>query len=189
MSNNVNLSRPNDLISAPNAALIAERSKSSIRAWVRDGKVSGYRLDPSKKNSALMVSKSELLAFLAQNKKPGKSKQTGRHVDISVSKTRKDDQIQTLIKDLEVARKEIDMLGQVIGAKDDLSDMLKSQINRLEAHNADLKTELDSVKSEVERLTVKHQQTLVYLSLPWWKRWNASTPMLTDKKGKYLSSS
>ena len=80
------------------------------------------------------------------------------------------------------------MMRQVIGAKDDLSDMLKNQIKRLEDSNAELKSELDNVKAKLESVTAKHSQTLVYLSLPWWKRWNASVPMLTDSKGKYLSS-
>jgi len=79
-------------------------------------------------------------------------------------------------------------MQQVIGAKDDLSDMLKSQIRRLETTNSDLRTELDRAKSEIDKITMQYNQTIVYLSLPWWKRWNASVPLLTDSKGKYLSS-
>ena len=181
MKKEVDHQRPNDLITAPEAGTIAERSKSSIRAWVRDGKLSGYRSDPSRKNSALMVSKSELLIFLAQNKKPGKSKQTGRKTDKSVSTVRLSENAVRLQQEVEMAKKEVEMLGHVIRAKDDLLDMLKDQIKRLEAYNSDVKVELDRVKTEHDRILAHHRQTLVYLSLPWWKRWNASTPMLTDK--------
>jgi len=59
--------RPEDLISAVEAADIVGRSKSSIRAWVRDKKLTGYRADPEKSNSTLMVSTLDLIEFCGDN--------------------------------------------------------------------------------------------------------------------------
>ena len=64
------LDRPTDLITANEAAKQASRSKSSIRAWVRQKKLTGYRKDPDKSNSLLMISQAELTTFLIGSVSP-----------------------------------------------------------------------------------------------------------------------
>ncbi len=55
--------RPSDLMPARTAARLVNRSLSSVRAWVRSGQLVGYRSDPERSNSALCVSKQEVLDF------------------------------------------------------------------------------------------------------------------------------
>jgi hypothetical protein len=64
------LDRPTDLITAAEAAEQASRSKSSIRSWVRQKKLTGYRKDPNRSNSLLMISQAELTSFLIGSVSP-----------------------------------------------------------------------------------------------------------------------
>ena len=43
-----NQEAPKDLITAKEAAKMAGKSKATIRLWVRDNKLTGYRKDPKK---------------------------------------------------------------------------------------------------------------------------------------------
>ena len=62
--------RPDDLITAQQAAQMSGKSKNTIRAWVRQEKLTGYRQNPKKSNSALMISRAELMVFLATEATP-----------------------------------------------------------------------------------------------------------------------
>lgn len=55
--------RPDDLLPVADAAELVQRSVSSVRAWVRAGDVTGYRENPSRSNSRLLVSKHALLTY------------------------------------------------------------------------------------------------------------------------------
>jgi hypothetical protein len=51
---------PDDLMTAREAATYIERSLSSVRSWVRQGKVEGYREVPGDVMSRLLVSRAEI---------------------------------------------------------------------------------------------------------------------------------
>ena len=70
--------RPADLISVEDAARRVDRSKSTIRAWVRSGELTGHREDPSHpENSRLLVSTAQLMALVVVS---GKVANPGRPV-------------------------------------------------------------------------------------------------------------
>ena len=50
------LERPEDLITAEDAAKMAGEEKDTIHGWVSKGTIAGYRKDPTNKFSTLMVS-------------------------------------------------------------------------------------------------------------------------------------
>jgi len=53
--------RPTDLLPVSEAAVLVNRSLSTLRGWVRKGDLAGYREDPTRPtNSRLMVSRSAL---------------------------------------------------------------------------------------------------------------------------------
>ena len=76
--------KPNDLITVKEASKMSAKSVSSIRSWVRQKKLTGHKKNPKNKNSALMVSESELRTFLALNGKIT-SPNIGRSPDFSAS--------------------------------------------------------------------------------------------------------
>ena len=85
-----NDNRPDDLISAKEAGVMSGKSKVTIRSWVRKGKLTRYQLDPDNKKSTLMISKQELLTYLAVNAKPNHPNNSGRPETQSVSLVEKE---------------------------------------------------------------------------------------------------
>ena len=84
---------PNDLITIKEASAMSGKSTSSVRSWVRQKKITGYKADPNNKNSALLVSEGELRVHLAVNGKIT-SPNVGRAEDVSSSIAEKDKRIQ-----------------------------------------------------------------------------------------------
>jgi len=62
--------RPPDLVDVKEAGRLVDRSVSTIRAWVRKGELEGYRQDPRRRNSRLLVSRRSLLALAGLTKEP-----------------------------------------------------------------------------------------------------------------------
>jgi hypothetical protein len=67
---NTRSDRPADLVNVQEAGRLVDRSVSTIRAWVRKGELEGFRQDPRRKNSRLMVSRRSLLALAGLTKEP-----------------------------------------------------------------------------------------------------------------------
>lgn len=179
MNANIKQTQPNDLILAKEAAVMSERSKSSIRTWVRLNKLTGYKQDPNKKNSALMISKSELLAFLATNKSPDKLKQAGRPPDISASLSKLEIDKKEIEAEMKIAQEKIKMLERMLVQADQLSSTQTQAIEAAERRSAELRVDNELLKTDLVRTRLKLEQVTVYLSLPWWKKWNSSVPLLT----------
>ena len=162
--------RPTDLIRAEDAAVVSARSKSSIRTWVRLGKLTGYKEDPRKQNSALMVSKSELIAFLAMNKSPEKPKQTGRQPYISASV----DKLRTENKDLEmqlrIAQQKIQMLERLMSQTEEMSTTQKKAIDATERRNMELRADNNLLKEEIGHVRARLDQFSFENTIPWWRR-------------------
>ena len=162
--------QPDDLITAEEAAVVSDRSKSSIRTWVRVGKLTGYKADPAKSNSTLMVSKCELLAFLAVNKSPGKLKQAGRQPDISVSIEKIETEKKELEMQLKIAHEKIEMLERLVKQAEQLASTQQYAIDASERRNRELRVDNELLKEEVACTRLRLEQVSFYLSLPWWKK-------------------
>lgn len=75
----VDTPRPTDLIPVKDAARTVDRSLSTVRAWIRNGEITGYREDPAHpENSPVLVSRAELLhvAGLSKSPTPGRARST-----------------------------------------------------------------------------------------------------------------
>lgn len=182
--------KPNDLITVKEASKMSAKSVSSIRSWVRQKKLTGHKKNPKNKNSALMVSESELRTFLALNGKIT-SPSIGRSPDFSASIAEKDKEIKELkqkIEDLEIAVKTAVNLAD---SKSELIANLQNQVlsanNRL--NHSESKTEqllemLASSQQKNNELTDSYQRLTAYYSLPWWRRLGSSQLLLVDKTEK-----
>ena len=196
--------QPTDLITAKEAAVMADRTKASIRGWVRKGLLEGFRQDPEKTNSALMISKEALLIFLAQTNKQNK---TGRplaiennpETSIDDAKTNKptteNSENMNLMLEKQKLQAQIDnlqaekqLLREIIAQQKQTIDQAK----RIEEHLIDARKQVEReleyqrtatviCNEKLANLENKNQQLMVYLTLPWWRRMGNPVPMLTQK--------
>lgn len=190
MNANSEQTRPADLVTVKEAAKLTERSKSTIRSWVRKGKITGHKEDMSNPTSPLLLSKSELLLFCSINKAPTANPNMGRPEDVTVSieALRKEiDELKAKLDKCEVEKASIqavlDVTQQMLCQAKDITDSKDSTIKALEAAMAILQSTLDiSMTQHADRVKSLESQLHIareYLSMPWWKKWNSSIPLLT----------
>ena len=75
------MERPEDLLDYDEAAKVVDRSRDTIRAWVRSKELKSWPADEQKSNAKRMVSKAELMNLVVQARKvqaPGGPNQIGR---------------------------------------------------------------------------------------------------------------
>ena len=181
-----NQEAPKDLITAKEAAKMAGKSKATIRLWVRDNKLTGYRKDPKKKNSTLMISQEELRAYLSINGKLT-SKEIGRPSELTASLTAKEQELQKIKEELQKREELIANLEKQLVKKDELTSILHndlrsrdSQINSLNQQLSQTLHILANLQEEKSQLSSNYQRLTTYISLPWWKRMTSAL-LLEDK--------
>ena len=191
--------KPSDLITADEAAVMAARTKASIRGWVRKGLIEGFRQNPEKTNSALMISKEALLVFLAQNNKQNK---TGRplasekkepeqsqkppsenpeQINFELEKQNLQAQIDNLQAEKDLLREIIAQQSQTIEQAKRIEQHLIDARKQVERELEYQRTAVTMANEKIATLENKNQQLLVYLTLPWWRRIGNPAPMLSQK--------
>lgn len=191
--------QPTDLITADEAAVMAERTKASIRGWVRKGLLKGFRQDPKKPNSALMISKEKLLLFLAQNNKQNKTgrplatakkeleqpakdtTETTEQIAFHMEKQNLQAQITNLMAEKDLLREIIAQQNQTIEQAKRIEQHLIDARKQIERELEYQRTAVAMANEKMAMLENKNQQLLVYLTLPWWRRIGNPAPMLTQK--------
>ena len=182
--------KPKDLITVKQASLMSGKSVSSVRSWIRQKKISGYKKNPKNKNSALMVSQNELMTFLALNGKITSS-EVGREPDQSASIQAKNQEISELrqkIEDLELA------VRTAVNLADSKSELIanleiqvlssKELLNQSEKRIEQLLEMLANAQQKNSQLSDSYHRVTAYYSLPFWKRWASSQLLLQDKTDK-----
>lgn len=151
------MDRPDDLVDYDEAARVVDRSRDTIRAWVRSKELLSWPADEQKQNAKRLVSKADLLNLVVNSRKvatpggPGRAPETTR-------------------ADLETERLKVASMEAVTHA-------LRGQIGALEGQ---LSAERE--RAEVERLRAsewKDRATALEAELqalravsgtPWWRR-------------------
>ena len=178
--------RPEDLISAKEAGKMAGKSKATIRLWVRENKLTGYRKDPEKKNSTLMVSQEELRAYLAINGKLT-SDEVGRPSELTASLLEKDNQIKGLEEKLKSVEEIVKSLQKELVKKNELTSRLEIQLDsrdsQIKSFNNQLEQTLQllmNLQEEKIQLSSNYHRLTAYVALPWWRKMTSSL-LLEDK--------
>lgn len=177
--------RPDDLITASEAATIAGKKKATIRSWVRKKKITGYREDPANNTSSLMVSKSELRVYLVTNGTITHENNKGRPETISVSVKEKEEEIDRLKKELETYKEKCKLTEQRVCDLQTFNDTLQGMLQARESEVNSLNRQLQSVmelqgklQDDYKQSQDDYRQILTYMSLPFWKRWTADVKLL-----------
>lgn len=154
--------RPDDLISVEDAARRVDRSKSTIRAWVRSGELPGYREDPAHpENSRLLVSTADLMALVVVT---GKTANPGRPPATKVT-------VEEAAPDVSAIKQELETL------RAGMIEALRGNVAALEGRIADLNRAVEAERTraeewraralgaEAEREALRREK-----GLPWWRR-------------------
>ena len=151
------MDRPEDLLDYDEAARVVDRSRDTIRAWVRSKELQSWPADEQKQNAKRLVSKAELLNLVVSARKVAVPGGPGRAPEVSKA-------------ELEAERLKVAGMEALVAA-------LRGQITALEGQ---LSAERE--RGEVERLRAtewKDRATALEAELqglraasgaPWWRR-------------------
>ena len=180
--------RPDDLITIGEAATLADRGKSTIRLWVRKGLISGHKKNPANKNSALMVSKSEVMAHLAVNGKINPPRPKAIE-EITVSAQQWQVEKELLLAKISGLETEKKLMTRLLEQAQENADVQKEMAQQLISARQLAESELqrqikatEILESNNIRLSRRIEDLMVYLSMPWWRRLSTGAPLLTTAK-------
>ena len=183
------LHQPSDLITANDAAVLCGKSKSTIRNWVRQGILNGYKLDELKKNSALLISLKELNQVTNLARIPVKNNPVSTSAEKLAPSSAVIDELTNKIHDLWEKNVQLEAKVDTLqGENTILQEMLK-QAERMEAQlikareftERELERQvmkLNEVNNRANKLEKKMSQLTIYMSLPWWKRLFTPFPIM-----------
>jgi hypothetical protein len=167
---------PADLLPVRDAARLVDRGVSTLRGWVREGALVGYREDPSHpENSRLLVSRAAVLALVVE---AGKASAPGRRPPVAevpdpspaADLDRQRGALAELRADLRAALAERDGARAVLDATGRTVEVLEARCRDLaglaeaERRRADdLADRLAAAEAELDALRELQ-------GLPWWRR-------------------
>lgn len=181
--------RPDDLVSMKEAAALVDRSVSSIRAWLRDGKLTKHREDPDNASSRAMVSRAELMSFAAVKLEPapprppsGPREETASKADavptdsadLRVELARLRAELEGTRAVLEATRAHVATLEATAGSVADLVDGARAEGRELaraaETRARELRADLEMMREERDAARAEASALKNYAGLPWWRR-------------------
>jgi hypothetical protein len=188
---------PADLITVKDAATLVDRSVSSVRAWLRAGKLAKHRENDADPNSRVLISRAELMTFAAVGlsaappRPPATSEAPSLTPDTpadqeapAVALARAQAELRGALAVLEATRAHVSALeGQVAAtekaanqAREEAratADAERRRADAAERQVAELRDALTAARAELEALKE-------YADLPWYRRLIAgpSTPRI-----------
>lgn len=180
--------RPDDLLPIREAAVMVDRGYSTLRAWVRAGELRGYHEDPDNPyNSKLMVSRSELFAFMAASEKspaPGRpprelapgAAQPDRPRDpaaddasaLEIVKLR--DEVKRLHLDIATLRADMRVATASREGADALVEAVRGTVAALEGRITDLLSLIEVERARTRAAEAERDALKTAAGMPWWRR-------------------
>ena len=165
--------RPDDLIPVPEAAALVARSPSSVRAWLRAGRLVKWREVPADEGSRALVSRAELLALAARElapspARPGPARPEEGELPAAAV------EIARLRAELEGARLLLEATREHLAElRTGRAEALASERTRAEAEHAraeELAGELARTREELRAARAERDALRELAGLPWWRR-------------------
>lgn len=162
------MSRPDDLIPLREATVLADRSLSSLRNWVRGGELSEYREEEANPGSRVMVSRAELMMLLATSKSAHPGGPRGGPTTTPATAPESPNERASLLA--AVASAERDGLRALVEAQ-------KGTIAALEARCVDLdhrahseRIRADDYRERIGALEAELRELRTWMNLPLYRR-------------------
>lgn len=181
--------RPDDLVTVKEAAALVDRSVSSVRAWLRAGKLEKHREEPGNESSRALLSRSALLAFArsALDIDPGRPS-PGPRAEPPAAAAPMPEGDATLRAELARLRVELDGTRAVLEATRAHVATLEGnaatvgalvtaaqeegqkRAHLAEEHARGLRADLERMRDERDAARAEADALKSYVGLPWWRR-------------------
>ncbi len=188
--------RPDDLVPMAEAARLVDRSVSTVRAWLRSGKLTKHREEPGNASSRAMVSRAELMAYAAVQLDPAPARPPGgarpeppasvapapaddlglraENLGLRVELARLRAELDGTRAVLEATRAHVATLEASAATVGDLVASARAEGRELarvaEEHARDLRADLDRMREERDAARAEAAALKTYAGLPWWRR-------------------
>lgn len=164
---------PSDLLPVRDAARLVDRGVSTLRAWVRDGDLVGYREDPAHpENSRLLVSRDAVLRLVVVAGKsgaPGRRPPAGIEVEPAPVADH-DRQRAELRADLRAALAERDGARAALEATGRTVDVLEARCRDLAGLADAERRRADDLADRLAAATAELDALREWHGLPWYQR-------------------
>lgn len=173
----VDTARPDDLLPLPEAAALVDRSLSSLRAWLRAGRLVKHRERPEDSGSRVLVSRAELLALAAGElaASPGRPA-PGVPRSVAPEHTTRAE-LEATRALLAVTREHLDELRR--GHAQALA-LARDLVEAERARGEGLARELEAARAELQGARAELDALRAASGLPWWRRLLGGPPRLGD---------
>lgn len=177
--------RPGDLIPTKEAARLVDRSSSTVRAWLRAGRLTKHREQPGNDASRVLVSRAELMAYAAGELDPAPPRPsaprsalpTGGQSPAMESGAADLVELARLRAELEGARAvlaatraHVASLEAQLASGDERVAAERQRADSAERHARELRTDLEEARDELRAARAESQALRAYAGLPWWRR-------------------
>lgn len=177
----VDTARPDDLIPLPEAAALVDRSVSSLRSWVRAGRLVKWREDPDDTGSRVLVSRAELLALAARDLDPTPGRPARRPPTDEAALPGDLAELAKLRAELEGARLVLEATrehlaelriarGEALVGERQRAEAERSRADAERARADALAAELVAAREELSAARAERDALRGLAGLPWWRR-------------------
>jgi hypothetical protein len=177
---------PLDLLPVRDASRLVDRGVSTLRGWVREGALVGYREDPAHpENSRLLVSRAAVLALVVE---AGKASAPGRRPPVAdgpaalelepapvADLDRQRGALAELRADLRAALAERDGARAVLSATGRTVEVLEARCLDLAGLADAERRRADDLADRLAAAEAERDALREYQGLPWWRRLLPST--------------
>jgi hypothetical protein len=151
------MDRPEDLLDYDEAARVVDRSRDTIRAWVRSKELQSWPADEQKQNAKRLVSKAELLNLVVHARKVAVPGGPNRAPDVSKAELEAERARVSSLETLVLA-----LRGQISAQEGQLSaERERGEVERLRA--TEWKDRAAALEAELQGLRAA-------AGGPWWRR-------------------
>lgn len=151
--------RPDDLVSVKEAAKMVDRGVSTVRSWVRSEQLTGYREDPNRSNSRLMVSTQDLMILAGTTKNPEPPRPG------SVAK-----------QEAEPPRDDSVMVKALVSAMEQTAETERKRAEEWRIRAEEWKLEAEQARAELAGARAELEALRAARGMSWWQRLIGTEP-------------
>lgn len=158
-------------LSVKEAAAHSGKSVSTVRKWIREGKVETKPKE--KRTSKVMILRSSLMGFLMTEAEPT-VEGAGQPEKVQKAESEELIELRRLVESLQIKIQALEQKSEIdtyaLSVKQQLITDLQTTLSTRDAEILSLKGDYQRVSEDKDALTTRINQLTIYIALPWWQR-------------------